>query len=102
MISGYFLKQKKKKRIEKKDNERMITDWIIRDIRTLFGLQKEEEDYYESKRISKFWDNNYMENESNGDQNKNLSLDEYYNKVESYLRNIVKFWCLGNSVNYYN
>ena len=30
-----------------------------------------------------------MENESNGDQNKNLSLDEYYNKVESYLRNIV-------------
>ena len=32
-----------------------------------------------------------MENESNGDQNKNLSLDEYYNKVESYLRNIVKF-----------
>ena len=89
MISGYFLKQKKKKRIEKKDNERMITDWIIRDIRTLFGLQKEEEDYYESKRISKFWDNNYMENESNGDQNRNLSLDEYYNKVESYLRNIV-------------
>ena len=89
MISGYFLKQKKKKRIEKKDNERMITDWIIRDIRTLFGLQKEEEDYYESKRISKFWDNNYMENESNGGQNRNLSLDEYYNKVESYLRNIV-------------
>ena len=89
MISGYFLKQKKKKRIEKKDNERMITDWIIRDIRTLFGLQKEEEDYYESKRISRFWDNNYMENESNGDQNRNLSLDEYYNKVESYLRNIV-------------
>ena len=89
MTSGYFLKQKKKKRIEKKDNERMITDWIIRDIRTLFGLQKEEEDYYESKRISKFWDNNYMENESNGDQNRNLSLDEYYNKVESYLRNIV-------------
>ena len=32
-----------------------------------------------------------MENESNGDQNRNLSLDEYYNKVESYLRNIVKF-----------
>ena len=62
---------------------------MIRDIRTLFGLQKEEEDYYESKRISKFWDNNYMENESNGDQNRNLSLDEYYNKVESYLRNIV-------------
>ena len=30
-----------------------------------------------------------MENESNGDQNRNLSLDEYYNKVESYLRNIV-------------
>ena len=89
MMSGYFLKQKKKKRIEKKDNERMITDWIIRDIRTLFGLQKEEEDYYESKRISKFWDNNYMENESNGYQNRNLSLDEYYNKVESYLRNIV-------------
>ena len=29
-----------------------------------------------------------MEYESDGDKNKNLSLDEYLNKIETYLRNI--------------
>ena len=28
------------------------------------------------KKLSNFW-NNYIENESNGDRNKNLSLEEY-------------------------
>ena len=30
-----------------------------------------------------------MEYESNGDKNKNLSLDEYLNKIETYLKNII-------------
>ena len=56
------------------------------DIRTLF---KQEEDYYKPKRISNFWKNIYNEYESNGDKNRNLSLDEYLNKIEHYLRNII-------------
>ena len=37
MISGYFLKQQKKKKIEKKKhNERIIKDGTIKDIKTPF------------------------------------------------------------------
>ena len=39
--------------------------------------------------MSNFWNNNYIEYESNGDKNRNLSLDQYLNKIESYLRDIV-------------
>ena len=53
---------------------------------TLF--EQEEEDYYESKMLSNFQNSNYIEYESNGDENKNLSLDEYFHKIKPYLRNI--------------
>ena len=33
--------------------------------------------------------NNYIEYDSNGDKNRNLSLDEYLNKIEPYMRNII-------------
>ena len=36
-----------------------------------------------------FWNNNYIEYESNGDKNRNLLLDEYLNKIIPYLRNII-------------
>ena len=61
-------------------------DRIIGDIRALF--EQEEEDYYEPKRVSNFWNNNYIKHESNGDKNRNLSLDEYLNKSKPNLRNI--------------
>ena len=91
MIIERLLKQKKKKKKErnqrkKEYNERLIKDGIIRDIKTLF---EEEEDYYEPKRVNNFWNNNYIEYESNGDKGKNLSLDEYLDKIETYLRNII-------------
>ena len=63
---------------EEKEDERIIKDRKIRDIRTLF--EQQEEDYYEPKRVSKFW--------NNGDKNRNLSPDEYLNKIEPYLMNI--------------
>ena len=66
---GHFLKQKKKKRLKKKYNERIIKDTIIRDMRTL--VEQQEEDYYKPKRVSNFWNNNYIEYESNGDKNRN-------------------------------
>ena len=56
---------------------------------------KEEEDYRKPKRViifanlSNFWNNNYIEYESNDDKNRNLSIDEYLNKIAHYLRNII-------------
>ena len=35
------------------------------------------------------WNNNYIEYESNGDRNKNLSLKEYLNKIKPYLRDLI-------------
>ena len=63
---------------KKETNERLLKDRIIRDIRTLF--ERQEEDCYKPKRISNFWNNNYIEYESDGHKNKNLSLGEYLNK----------------------
>ena len=70
---------------KRKHNQRIIEDRIIRDIGTLF----EQEDYYEPKRVSNFWNNNYIEYERNGNKNRNLSFDEYLNKIKSYLMNII-------------
>ena len=39
--------------------------------------------------MSNFRNNNYFEYESNSDKSRNLSLDEYFNKIKSYLRNII-------------
>ena len=68
LIFGDFLKAKKTKedRKKKRQNKKAIKDKIIRDIRTLLG-QGKEEDYYEPKRVSNFWNNNYIEYESNGE-----------------------------------
>ena len=55
----------------KKGNE-AIKDRIIRHIRTLFD-QQEEKDYFKPIRVGNFWNNNYIQYESSGDRNKNLS-----------------------------
>ena len=86
MIFGHFLKPKKKKKEEKKQNEKIIKNKIIRDIRTLF---QQEGGCYEPKRVSNFWNNNYIKYESNGHKNKKLSLVEYLPKIKPYLRNII-------------
>ena len=82
-------RKKSKKEIRKKEfNERLIKGRIIRDIRTLF--EKEEgEDCYKPKRVSNFPNNNYIEYESNGDKNRNLSLGECFNNFNFYFRNIM-------------
>ena len=51
-----------------------MKDKTIRDTKTLFEL---EEDYYKPKRVRSFWNNNYIEYESNGDKNNSFLLDEY-------------------------
>ena len=49
---------------------------------------EEESDYYIPKKVSNFLNNNYIKYESNDDGNKNLSLEEYFNKIRPYLRDI--------------
>ena len=71
-----------KKKTEKRSNEKIIKDNIITDIRINFDQEKEE-DYYEPKRVSNFWNNSYIEYETNDDKNRNLALSEYLNKIES-------------------
>ena len=90
MKFGHFLKWKKKEERKKKNyNNRINKDRIITYIRTLFEQEEKEEDYYEPKRVGNFWNTNYVAYESNVDKNINLSLDEYLNKIETYLRNII-------------
>ena len=80
--------KKERKDLEKKKehNERLNKDGIIRDIMAHF---EQEEDYYELKRVYNFWKNNYMGYESNSDKNRNLSVDENLNKIETYPRDII-------------
>ena len=37
-------------------------------------------------RVNNFWSNNYIEYESNGDNNKVWSVEEYLNKIGPYLK----------------
>ena len=39
--------------------------------------------------ISNFWSNNYTECESNGDRNNTLSIEEYLNKIQPYLKSVI-------------
>ena len=62
---------------------------VLRSIKKLFEYEKEEENYYKPVRVNNFWNNNYIKYESNGDKNNNLWLDEYLNKIKSYLKDII-------------
>ena len=39
--------------------------------------------------MGKFWNNSYIEYESSGDRNKNLSVKEYLDQTKPYLRDII-------------
>ena len=52
----------------------------IRDISTLFEKQ---DDCYKPKRVDNYWNNNYIEYESNGDKNKYLSIEKCLNEINS-------------------
>ena len=77
-----------------------IKDRIYRDIRNLF--EQGEEDYYMPVRAGNSYSNNYIEYKSIGDRNKPLSIKEYLDEIESYLKGILnnlKNMMLGNSIN---
>ena len=74
----------------KKEKKRKKNEYrIIRDIRTLFDIRKKRKEK-EDERLIKDGTirDNYVEYESNGDKNKNLPIDEFLNKIQTYLRNM--------------
>ena len=50
---------------------------------------EQEDDYYKPIRVRNFWNNIYIEYESNSDKNKNLSVKEYLNEIKPYLRDVI-------------
>ena len=99
---------RKRFRLEKEN--KAIKDRILKGIRNVFRLGKEnntikdmilnyiinfseteeEENYSKPVRVSNFWSNNYVEFESNSGTNEILSVEEYLNKIGSYLKDIIK------------
>ena len=69
--------------------KREMDNTAIKDIINLFE-RKEEEHYYKPVRVCNFCGNNYIEYESKGDRNKAPSVEEYLNKIRSYLKDIIK------------
>ena len=59
---------------------------IIREIKTLF---EQENHYYKPIRVGNVWNNNNIEDEINGDRNKNLAVKEYLKEIKPYLREII-------------
>ena len=71
-----------------KENE-VIKDIILRDIRNLFE-DEEEGNYFKQVRVCIFFfSNNYIEYESNDDKNKTLLVEEYLKKIRPYLKDIL-------------
>ena len=72
-------------RAKKDINDWLVKERIIRDIKIFFE-QEDDADYFKLKRVSNFWNNNYIAYENYGNKNKSLSQDEYLDKVRHYLR----------------
>ena len=55
----------------------------IKDLEHLF------EDYYEPKEIKNAFDGSYKLYESKGDKDAKLSIDEYFDKIKPYLKDMI-------------
>ena len=60
----------------------------IRDIENLFG-EVNEEDYYKPVKTKGAFNNNYIEYESKGDKDKNLSLEKWLDMIRPCLRDMI-------------
>ena len=60
----------------------------IKEIENLFN-KISEEDYYGPIKIRDSFDEDYIEYESRGDKDNNLSLEEYFNIIRLYLRDMI-------------
>ena len=69
-----------------KKESKAIKDIINRDIKTV--SEQQQKDYGRLVRVGNFWNNVYVENESSGDRNKSVTVKEYLNEVQPYLREL--------------
>ena len=60
----------------------------IRDVNSLFDLSIDES-YYKPIKTNDAFNSNYIEYESKGDENKNVSIKEYLNMIRTNLRDII-------------
>ena len=77
--------KKSRKQLEKKITKQ-IKARINRDIRTI----NESTDYYKPVRGGSFWNNNYIEYESNDDKHKALCIKDYLDKIKPHLKDTTK------------
>ena len=80
-------KRTKKQKQQQQQNRMPHLYLIIRDIITLFELDKEN--YYEPVRIGNAFSSSYTEYESKRDRNKTLSIEEYLDKIRLYFSNMI-------------
>ena len=60
----------------------------LRDVRNLFN-QSNDEDYYKPIRTKSAFNSSYIEYESNGDKDKNLSVKKYLRMIRPYLSDVI-------------
>ena len=60
----------------------------IRDVGNLFS-QSTDKDYYKSIKAKSAFNRNYIEYESNGDKDENLSAKKYLNLIRPYLSDTI-------------
>ena len=60
---------------------------VLKDIKTLF--ESDEEDYYKPIRTGNIFSSNYIEYQSNGNKDKTLFIDDYIDKTERYLNDLI-------------
>ena len=57
-----------------------------------YGLDRlfnDEDDYYKPKEVKRAFDDEYIVYESRGDISTKLSIDEYFNIIKPYLRDLI-------------
>ena len=74
----------------KKDSEKLqkYQDIITYGLDYLFN-EHDEVDYYEPKEVKSAFDGSYVLYESKGDKDNNLSIDEYFDIIRPYLRDMI-------------
>ena len=50
---------------------------------------KKKKKYYNPVRVNKLWSSNYIKYKSNIDENKILSVEECFNRIRPYLKEII-------------
>ena len=79
-------KSEQGKNIREIRKENLDEDKILRHLDFIFDPEK---DHYELKKTVSAFNNNYIQNESLGDKDKNISIEEYIDVMRPYLSDII-------------